>query len=145
MPKNIFNFFLGSDQPGCPRKKSRCWLNYRIGLVQRKKKSMLQISLTNEQKVKVTLAPVTDSKKPAPLDGKPTWSVTSGEVELEPSEDGLSCDIISADTPGDSEILIQADANLGEEIETISEVLQVHVSGALAKNLGVTIGTPEDK
>ena len=145
MGTNVFNFFLGSDKP-VPRKMRRCWLTYRIGLCKPKEKIMpLEISITNEQKVKVTLAPVTDAGKPAPLDGKPGWSLISGNAEIIPSEDGLSCDIVSGDTPGDSEILVEADAHLGEEVETVSDVIKVTVIGAMAKNLGLTVGEPELK
>lgn len=105
----------------------------------------VSVKLSNEQKVKVTLTPVTDTGKPAKLDGAPTWEVISGGATLAVAPDGLSADLISADDPGDSEILVKADADLGEGVEEISDVIQLSVVGATAKNLGLTVGTPEPK
>jgi hypothetical protein len=106
---------------------------------------MVEISITNEQKVKVTLAPVTSTGKPALLDGKPTWTVVSGSSTIEVSADGLSAFLISSDTPGDTIYLPEADADLGAGIETISDTIKLSVAGARAANLGLTVGTPEAK
>ncbi len=105
----------------------------------------MEVRLTNEQKVTVTLTPKTDAGKTAKLDGKPTWEVIDGNSTVAPSEDGLSAVITSADDPGDTQVLIKADADIGEGIEEISDVLKVSVVGAAAKNLGITVGTPELK
>lgn len=106
---------------------------------------MLELSITNEQKVNVTITPKTDAGKPAKVDGAPSWSVASGEATLNVAADGLSCDLISSDNPGDSEILVTADANLGEGVETISDAITLHVLGASAKNLGLTAAAPVSK
>jgi hypothetical protein len=107
---------------------------------------MLDITLTNEQKVKVTLTPVTGTGKPAQLDGAPVVTVVSGDatvvhVEGQPRE----FYIVSGDSPGQSEILIEADADLGSGVETISDVIRLTVEGARAVSLGMTVGTPEAK
>lgn len=106
----------------------------------------VEITLTNEQKVRATLTPKTASGNPAPIDGKPDISVISGEATINNiSEDGMSFDIVSPDLPGDSQVLIEADADLGDGIETISDVIKVAVVGARAANLGLSLGTPEPK
>lgn len=105
----------------------------------------MEVKLTNEQKVTVTLTPKTDAGKPAKLDGKPTWSVIDGNSTVTPAEDGLSAVIVSSDDPGDTQIMVKADADIGEGVEEISDVLKVSVVGAAAKNLGITVGTPELK
>ena len=132
---------------GC-KSGPRVRFDYVVGLVGQKherKKQMLNVKLTNEQKVSVTLTPVTETGQPAKLDGAPRWSVVSGESRVKPSEDGLSAVIVSSNTPGDSEILIEADADLGDGVVAISDVIKVTVEGAQAKSLGVLIGTPETK
>jgi hypothetical protein len=119
-----------------------------IGPVQTKvqqETEQMEIKLTNEQQVTVTLNPKTDAGRPAQLDGKPTWEVISGSSTLEVAEDGKSALIVSSDDPGDTQILVKADADLGEGIEEISEVLDVKIAGATAKNLGITIGVPTVK
>ena len=105
----------------------------------------LSVKITNEQKVKVTLTPVTDTGKPAKLDGSPAWTVISGNSSVAVSDDGLSADLISADDPGDTEVLVKADADLGDGIEEISDIIKLSVVGATAKNLGLSAGTPEPK
>lgn len=105
----------------------------------------MDIKLSNEQQVKVTLTPKTDSGKPAPLDGIPTWEVVDGLSTVQVAPDGLSATIVSSDDPGDTQILVTADADIGEGIEHISDILKVSVVGAAAKNLGLTVGTPELK
>ena len=122
--------------------------DWTIGIVQskvQKKKEIMEIQLTNEQQVTVTLTPKTSAGKPATLDGVPTWEVITGESTVTASADGLSALIVSSDNPGDTQILVKADADLGEGVVEISEVLDVHVAGAQAANLGVSVGTPELK
>lgn len=110
-----------------------------------KEKRMIEIKITNEEKITVTLKPVTRTDRPAKLDGKPTWTVVNGEATVKPSTDGLSAELISSDTPGANEILVEADADLGEGVETISEHISLIVSGAQASNLGIEVGLPEAK
>jgi hypothetical protein len=103
------------------------------------------IKITNEQKVNVALTPKTDGGKPAKLDGAPAWSVVSGDSTLVVAADGLSADLVSSDTPGDTTFLIDADADLGEGVENLQETITLTVSGANARNLGITVGTPVNK
>lgn len=105
----------------------------------------LELKITSEQQVKVSLSPKTDTGKPAPLDGAPAWSVISGNSQVVVSEDGLSAMLVSSDDPGDTHVLVKADADLGEGIEEISDTITLSVIGATAKNLGLTAGTPEAK
>lgn len=104
-----------------------------------------EVTLTNEQKVSATLNITTDTGKPAKVDGAPAWVVISGNSTVTSADDGLSAVITSSDDPGDTVILIKADADLGEGVEEISDTATVHVVGATAKNLGLTLGTPEPK
>lgn len=105
----------------------------------------LDITLTNEQQVTVTLAPKTSTGKVAILDGAPTWEVLSGDSTVTPSTDGLSAVIRSSDTPGVTQILVKADADLGAGVEEIADTIAVNVEGARASNLGLSVGTPVPK
>lgn len=107
----------------------------------------LEITITNTQKVKVTLAPVTGETppRPAPVDGPPTWERVSGNSTFHVADDGLSADLISADDPGDSEFIVRADADLGSGVEEISDMIRLTVQGAHAQSLGLVAGTPESK
>lgn len=105
----------------------------------------LNIAITNEQKILVTLAPTTAAGNPAPLDGAPVWTVAEGDVTLEVAEDGLSAYIISG-VPGSSLVSISADADMdaGEERQ-ISDVIAVTVVPAEAATMGLSAGSPEQK
>jgi hypothetical protein len=105
----------------------------------------MDITLTNEQQVNVSLHPVTSKGKPVTLDGAPIWAVTAGSCTITPSTDGLSCLIVSGDDAGDSEITVSADADLGAGVVTISDAIRVTVNGAQASSLGLTADTPTDK
>jgi len=107
---------------------------------------MISVTLNNEQQVRVTLAPQTTKGKLVEVDEPPVWSVLSGGVTVEDvAADGLSATVRSGENPEVSQVLITADADVGEGVVTITETLQVTVNGALAANLGVSVGTPEDK
>lgn len=105
----------------------------------------LELTITNEQQVKVTLKPVTDTGKPAKLDGVPNWIMMSGDAGLVVADDGMSADLVSSDTPGDSEFLVTADADLGEGVVEISDTIHLSVAAATAKNIGLTAGQPTPK
>ena len=124
-PKPRFDFSIGSAQPKGP--------------------TMIEITITNEQKVKVTLNPVTEKGAPVTLDGPPAWSIISGESTVLAEPDGLSATLTSSDTPGDTQFLVEADADLGGGVEVISDVIRLTVAGARAKNLGLIVSAPELK
>ena len=132
-----------------PKDKHQIVFSYKIGAAKSKKgsDSMLDLTITNDQKITVTLKPNTGgaSPKPAKVDGIPTWTVQSGDSAVSVAEDGLSAALISSDTPGDSTYLVEADADLGAGIETISDTITLHVVGANATSLGLTAGTAEAK
>jgi len=110
---------------------------------------MIDVTITNEQKIQVTLSPITATGKPAKLDGIPTWTKTSPQdpdgATLDVAADGLSAFLISSDTPGDTMILVEADADLGVGVETISDIIQLHVLAVQANHLGLVVGIPVPK
>ena len=119
---------------------------YEIGQpVKKEKKMPLDLSITNEEKVRVSLHPVTNTGRPVSLDGPATWSVLSGESTVEVEPDGLSGFLISSDNLGDTLVQIEADADLGEGVVTIMDTILLHVIGALATNLGLTAEAPVSK
>ncbi len=113
--------------------------------------NMLELSITNEQEVIVTLKPVTETGKPAKIDGAASFTILSGSSQVKPSDDGLSATLVSSDDPGDTEIMVKADVDLtpnqpdGSGIEEISDIIRLHVLGAKASSLGLSAGTPTPK
>jgi len=112
---------------------------------------MLEVSCTNEEKVKIGLSPVTPGGKPVPLDGPIALSVQSGDgTAAQVDKDGNPLPAnefyaVSGDNPGDTTILVSADADLGAGVETISDIVLLHVAGAKAQSLGLSAGSPELK
>lgn len=99
------------------------------------------ITITNEEKVQVTLAPVTAAGNPATLDGVPTWTVTEGDATLEVAEDGLSAYLVSGAAEVNSKIEVTADADLGEGVVNLTDVIDLAVVQASASALGLVAGT----
>jgi hypothetical protein len=100
------------------------------------------ITITNEQKVEVTLAPSTAAGNPATLDGMPTWEVTEGDATLEVSTDGLSAFLVSGAAGVNSKVTVTADADLGEGIVSLTDTIDLAVVLASASTLGLIVGTP---
>ena len=105
----------------------------------------IEVQSTNEEKVPVTINPLSSAGKPAKIDGAPTWTVTSGDATVVVATDGLSAELVSGDNPGDSTFLVEADADLGEGVESIADTITYHVAGAKAINLGLTVGAAVPK
>lgn len=103
------------------------------------------VTITNEEKVKMTLAPKTAAGNDAPVDGAPVWTVTSGDATVEPAEDGLSCYLISGAANVNSTITVTADAKLGEEFQELTDTVDLAVVSAEASSLGLTASPAEQK
>jgi hypothetical protein len=99
------------------------------------------ITITNEEKVLVSLAPVTAAGNPATLDGVPTWTVIEGDATLEVAEDGLSAYLVSGAADVNSKVEVVADADLGEGVVNLTDVIDLAVVAASASALGLVAGT----
>ena len=106
---------------------------------------MLELSITNEQKVNVKLNPVTSGGQPAPVDGVPQWSVVGGNSTVVPADDGLSAFLVSEDNPGDTTFLVSADVDPGPGVTNIQDTILLHVAHALASSLGLAADDPVQK
>jgi hypothetical protein len=104
----------------------------------------LDISMTNEEKIVVTAAPVTATGKPASVDGDVLFVVSAGTCtinRLSPT----SVEVVSGDVAGDSTVDVSADADLGAGVVTITDVVTAHVNAALATGLGLSAAVPVPK
>jgi hypothetical protein len=109
------------------------------------------VTITVEQKVKLTAAPTSQSGNPADVEpGSYRWLVSpfspEGLVTLEPVGDGRECYVVpTAVGVGLVLIVCQADADLGAGVETIAGNFEVNVVGAKAATVGITAGAPEPR
>lgn len=99
------------------------------------------VTITNEQKVELVLAPKTDAGNPGAIDGVPTWEVVSGDATLEIAADGLSCFLVSGAADVNSVITVTADADLGAGVTAITDTVDLAVVAASASSLGLTANT----
>lgn len=102
----------------------------------------LIVKMSVEEKVLVHVNPKTPGGHPAQLDGLPSFEVTSGDVTVEVQPDGISAFIISGDTASTSTVMVTADADLGEGIQTIAQEVSVVCTLANANDLGFFADTP---
>jgi len=117
--------------------------NYAIGRpILKGVKSMMELNVTNEEKILVTCNPVTLAGNPVALDGPIVVAVQNGDGGFEIQADGKSVFLISGPLPGDTTFTIQGDADLGAGVENISDVIILHVAGAKAASFGLVAGTP---
>lgn len=107
--------------------------------------SQLTIDITTAQKILVTLHPTTDSGLPADLDGPPRWAVVSGAGTVQPRPDGMGAYLAAGDLPGDTFVLVSADADLGAGVEELSGVIRLRVSGVNSEALGLLVSDPIPK
>jgi hypothetical protein len=105
---------------------------------------VLELTCTNEQKVPITVAPVTAAGTPASLDGAVSVSVQSGDGTVEMIDDA-SFYVVSGPDPGDTAYLVSGDADLGDGVETISDIVTLRVAGAKAESLGLVAGAAVPK
>lgn len=105
------------------------------------------LTLTDSQQV--TLGPVVPLSKggnPAPIDGKPTWTVSDPTIlTVTVSDDGLSAVLATTGKLGTCQAAVSADADLGEGVKTIVGTVDLTVVAGEAATLDVPTGTPVEK
>ncbi len=105
----------------------------------------LRKTINDEQKIVVRLKPASGRGKPVNIDGKPDWSQVDGDATMEVADDGMSATLISSDTPGVSNFLVAADADLGEGVTTITDTIELTVVDPQASSLGLSADDAVDK
>lgn len=117
----------------------------------------LDVVSTTEEKVPIRLAPITNSGKPAKLDGLAVISITSGnataaaasqsEIDADNAagNSGLIGYVISEDIPGTSTYQITGDADLGSGVTSIVDGGVYTYNDPQAANLGLSAGTAVPK
>lgn len=105
---------------------------------------MLDLNCTNEEKIHVMVSPKTSAGNPASLDGPVTVTVQAGTGAVQMVND-REFFVVSGTDPGDTSYLVEGDADLGAGVQSIQDVIVLHVAGALAANLGMTADPPVPK
>lgn len=103
----------------------------------------LQISSTNEEKILITIAPVTAQGNPASVENT-VFTVDSGDATVQEVEANKSYYLVSG-AGGLSTVTVTADADLGEGVTNITDTIEYFVTTAQATSFGLSAGTPEPK
>jgi len=109
---------------------------------------MVAVTITNEQKIKITVNPKTAAGNPASIqEGSLQVEVLEGDGTAETIEgDPNSFYAISGSATGAiTRIKVSADGDLGEGVVTLEDEALVTVIPATASSLGLTVGEPELK
>jgi hypothetical protein len=116
-------------------------LRWHIGPVERKKESgvPIEVSMTTEEKCRMSIQPMTAGGQPATVDGAAQWSV-EGTCTVEPIDDVSAW--ISAGAMGDSTVTVGVDADLGEGVVPIGDTCLVHVNNPQAASVGLSADAP---
>lgn len=104
-----------------------------------------EIACTNEEKVKVTLAPTTEGGAPvAPLNLAVTVVSGDGSAQV---LDANSFELISGSLIGDTQFAVAADFDPAGDgsLEHFTDTITLHAGEAKVVTFGFTAGTPEVK
>ena len=97
-------------------------------------------TITNEQKVKFNLNPLTEAGNPGSVDGTPIWTVVSGDATLEVDPNGMGAYLVSGEANVNSVIQVEADVDLGEGVTTLVDTIDLAVVAATVSTLGLVEG-----
>ena len=99
--------------------------------------------LTTEEKVTLTIAPITPAGNPARVDGIPVWSVSDPAIAtLTVSGDGMSAEIVST-ALGQTVITVEVDADLDQgEVRTLTGMMDITVVEPEAVTMTIEAGAP---
>ena len=100
----------------------------------------LEVSMSTEEQVRLSIHPESPGGQPAPIDGQAEWTV-DGAGTLQPI-DATSCWYLAGATPGDSVVTVAADADMGAGFVSIGDTALIHVANPMAANLGMSADAP---
>ena len=116
-------------------------LRWHVGPIQKKGQAMsIEVSLTTEEQVRLSVTPITAGGQPAAIDGVAQWSV-EGDCSVAPI-DATSAWVLAGSLIGDSTVTVSCDADLGEGILSLADTCLVHVGHPQAASLGLAAEAP---
>lgn len=106
---------------------------------------MATLILTDSQQVDLSIDPRDKKNKPAKVDGAPVWaSSNEAVITVTAAADGMSATVVAGE-PGDAQVNVSADADLGDGVTTLTGTLDVTVTAGAATTLAVNAGAPTEQ
>ncbi len=113
---------------------------------QPREEDVTMLTLTDIQRCALTIRPVDARGNPAPVEGAPTWGLSDPALlDLQVAADGLSATVLARGPLGTGQVRVDADADLGAGVQTITGLLDVEVVASQAVSLEIATGTPENQ
>lgn len=101
-------------------------------------------TINTDQKVKLTVKPLTQKSRPALVHGIPAWSSSNPSIiSLVVAPDGLSAYAFAAGTIGTATVGVAADADMSSAIRQIQTTIDITVTAAEAASLVLDPSSPE--
>ena len=106
----------------------------------------MSVILTNNEQVDLAVEFLDRYGRPAQVDGVPAWSVSDvGIGTLVIAEGGRAATFVTSGALGQAQIIVEADADLGEGLRTIAGRLDVEVRASEAVSVAISAGAPRPK
>lgn len=100
--------------------------------------------LTDSQRAVLTIAPKDKAGNDAVVDNVRWSSSDPLLLDVQASEDGLTCTVVTKGPLGTAQVSVVADADLGPDQTDIAGVINVTVRAGQAVSVGITAGTPTE-
>jgi hypothetical protein len=106
----------------------------------------MSLTMTDTQKVSLTISPLDARGNPARVDGIPTWAASDPALLLVlPEPSGLGAVAIAIGGLGNAQVTVTADVDLGAGVREITGILDITIVGGEAVELGIVAGTPTEQ
>jgi hypothetical protein len=105
---------------------------------------VLTAELRDDQRLPLRVTAKDHAGNPATVDGAPTWESSDLNVlTVEPSADGMTCFAVPV-ALGTADVTVTADADLGEGVTSITNVITITITPGTADHLDIEVLPAED-
>jgi hypothetical protein len=108
----------------------------------------MAVEITEGQRLRVTITPVDANGHAAPVQaGSVVWAVSDDtllSVTPEPTDEKVALVRPAGSTLGVGNVLVTADADLGEGVVTLEAEMELAITSGMATSLGLTSQVEED-
>lgn len=100
------------------------------------------VSLRNDMKLPVSLAPADKFGNPAPVEGVTFESSDTSLATVNVSPDGLSAEVVPVGPVGTLQLKVTADPKIGPEVGVLTGLLDIEILAGEAVTLTINPGAP---
>jgi hypothetical protein len=106
----------------------------------------MAITITSSQAFTATVAAVDAKGNPATIDGAPVWTSSDPSLLLVTTgADPMTVDCAAVGPAGVAQLLVEADADLGDGVRTLTGILDVTIIAGEAASLSIATSAPREQ